>query len=51
MKCPYCGARAVDITCNDEVVNRYLCTGLDQHEFTDEFRAADGELADPLIVL
>jgi formylmethanofuran dehydrogenase subunit B len=44
--CPYCGLAAVDITCNTESVQRYLCTG-GHHEFV----AVDGEDPEPLIVL
>ena len=49
VKCPYCGASAVDITLLDETHRRYLCVA-NNHEFTDEFAAPAGE-PEALIVL
>lgn len=43
MNCPWCGAKAVDISTNDDFSGpdqrrRYLCVGPDSHEW----RAGDG---------
>jgi hypothetical protein len=42
MNCPYCEAKAVDITTNKMSRRRYFCVGPDAHEFDE------GDLPQPV---
>ena len=47
--CPYCHAEAVEVTCAEDTVRYFLCTGPEQHRFTWEHDEIEAE--PPLIVL
>lgn len=50
-KCPYCGAKAVEVTVSEDVTRYFLCTGPEAHRFTWEHDDIDAEQEAPLIIL
>ena len=48
--CPYCKAKAVDVTTSEDAVKYLLCTGPEQHRFTWEHDEIDADSEPPLII-
>ncbi len=50
--CPYCGAKAVEMTTHGETIRRFMCTSPERHRFTEEFeRFSVEKQAERLIIL